>query len=84
MISKDHVIKVLWQHYGSEHFRVIHHTAKFGGYRHCDSRDIMVLVCQVISHDHVTQELHDVTLKRWGINLMCFQRKGEALVFCDF
>ena len=30
-----------------------HHSAKFGGHRHCGIGDILVLVCHVISHDQV-------------------------------
>ena len=29
------------------------YPAKFGGHRQCGSGDIMVLVCHVISQDHV-------------------------------
>ena len=32
------------------------HTAEFGGHRHCDCGDIMVLVCHVTLHNHVTKE----------------------------
>ena len=32
-------------------------SAKFGGYRHFDSGDIVVLVCLVISQDHLIKEL---------------------------
>ena len=35
---------------------VRHHPVDFGGYRHCGSGDIMVLVFQVIWQDHVIQE----------------------------
>ena len=33
--------------------KVSYHAAKFGGHRHSGSGDIMVLVCPMISHDHV-------------------------------
>ena len=33
--------------------KVSQYSAKFSGYRHCGSGDIMVLVCQIISQDHV-------------------------------
>ena len=35
--------------------QVSHQSAKFGGHRHCRNGDIMVLVCQVISQDHVNK-----------------------------
>ena len=34
-----------------------HQHAKFGGHRHCGSGDIMVLVCQVISQDHMIKDM---------------------------
>ena len=36
---------------------VCYHPARFGGYKHCGSRDIKVLICLVISEEHVTREL---------------------------
>ena len=33
--------------------KISYHPAKFGGHRLSDSSDIVVLVCQVISQDHV-------------------------------
>ena len=35
--------------YRQESFKVGFHPAKFGGHRHSDSGDIMLLVCHVIS-----------------------------------
>ena len=35
---------------------VNNHPGKSGGHRHCDSGDLMVLVCQVTSQHQVTQE----------------------------
>ena len=32
--------------------KVSYHPAKFGGHIHCGSKDVMVLVCHVISEDH--------------------------------
>ena len=32
-----------------------HHSTKFGSYRHFGSGDIVILVCQVISEDHVIE-----------------------------
>ena len=34
-------------------FMVYHHPTKFGGHIHCGGVDITVLVCQVISEDHM-------------------------------
>ena len=33
--------------------KVSYHPANFGGHRQCGSGDIMVLVCHVISQDHL-------------------------------
>ena len=35
--------------------KVAHHTAKFGGHKHCGSEDIKVLVCHVISKYQVIE-----------------------------
>ena len=35
---------------------VNHISAKFGGDRHHNSGDIMLLVCHLVSHDHVIKE----------------------------
>ena len=45
VILQDHVIKEPCD------FMVNYHLFKFGGHRHCDSKDIIILVCQVISQD---------------------------------
>ena len=34
-----------------------HHSNKFGGHRHCGIGDITILVCHVISQDHVIKGL---------------------------
>ena len=34
-----------------------HQPAKFGGYRHCGSEDMMSLGCYVISQDHLIEGL---------------------------
>ena len=39
--------------YGSEPLKVSHHPTKCGGHGYCGSGDIKVLVCQVISQDHL-------------------------------
>ena len=38
---------------------VSYHSTKFGGHRHCSSEDIKVLVCQVISQDHLIKGSFD-------------------------
>ena len=43
----------------------------FGGYRHCGSVDIMVLVCQVISQNHVTK----------GSKILCIEAAQGKLPF---
>ena len=40
-------------HYGSELLIVCHHPAKFLGHSHYGSGDVMVLICHVITQDHV-------------------------------
>ena len=39
-----------------------YHPVKFVGHKHCDSGDIMVLVCHMIFQDHVTSPKFGVTL----------------------
>ena len=41
------------QHYGQEPINVSYRLARFGDHRHCGSEDIKILVCQVISQDHL-------------------------------
>ena len=36
---------------------VSHHFAKINGHRHCDSEDLMVLVCHMILQNHVIKML---------------------------
>ena len=36
-----------------------HELARFGGHRHCDSGDIMILVCHVILQDNVIKRSYD-------------------------
>ena len=38
---------------------ISHYRAKFGGHRHCDSGDIIVLVCHVISQEYVIKRSRD-------------------------
>ena len=44
---------------GWKPLKVSHHPAKFGGHRLCGIRDIMVLVCHMISQDHKIKGLCD-------------------------
>ena len=37
--------------------QVTYHPAKFGSHRHCDSGDMMILVCHMILEDRVTKKL---------------------------
>ena len=39
--------------------KVSYHPANFGGHRQCGSGDIMVLVCHVISQDHLINGSYD-------------------------
>ena len=39
--------------YRQEPINIGYHPAKFGGHKHCGSEDVVVLVCHVISQDHV-------------------------------
>ena len=39
---------------------VSYNPAKFGGHRHCVSRDIMVLVCHMILQDHITKGILNI------------------------
>ena len=41
---------------------VSHYPAKFGGHRHCDSGDIIVLVCHVISQEYVIKRSRDLVV----------------------
>ena len=43
-----------------EPLMVSHNPAKFGGHRHCDSRDINVLVSHVILKNHIIKVSCDV------------------------
>ena len=40
-----------------------YHPVKFGGHRHSDNGDIMVLVCHVISQDHVIKGSYGILSK---------------------
>ena len=47
------------QHYGQKPVMTKHELARFGGHRHCDSGDIMILVCRVILQDNVIKRSYD-------------------------
>ena len=49
--------------YSQELIQVSYHPAKFGGYRHSGSGDIMVFVCHVTLQDHVIKALIDFMVK---------------------
>ena len=49
--------------YWPETIKVRYHPAKFGGYRHSDSADVMVLFYHVISQEHVIKASCDFTCK---------------------
>ena len=51
VISQDHVTRESCD-YGNDRLTVSHHSAWFGGHRHCGSGDMMFLVCHVILQDH--------------------------------
>ena len=48
------------KHNGMEFLKTSHHSAKFCGQRHCGSGDMMILVCQVMSQDHITKGTRDL------------------------
>ena len=54
VISKNHVIKGSCD-YGWEFLVVSHHPTKFGSRRHCDTEDMMFLIC------HYCVSLKDMT-----------------------
>ena len=45
--------------YGQESIKANYHLVKFGGHRYCDSEGKNVLVCDVISYDHVIKGSFD-------------------------
>ena len=50
------------------------HPTKFGGHRHCDSGDIIVLVCHLILQDHMIKVSYGTLWERG--------RRGK-LQFCQ-
>ena len=49
---------------GSVHLS--YHPAKFGGHRDCGSKDIMVLLCLVLSQDHAIKASCDFMDRNFG------------------
>ena len=47
--------------YGLELLAVSQHPDKFGDHRPCDNRDLMFLVCNVTSRDHLFKGFCDFT-----------------------
>ena len=77
MISQDHVIE------GSCDFvtQWSYPFAKFGCHRHCGSEDIMILVCHVVSQNHVIKESFDFIGK--GIKISYHPAKIGSHIHCD-
>ena len=48
----------IWR-YGLEHLKVSYHPSEFGGHRHCARKDMIVLVCYVISQKHAAKRSCD-------------------------
>ena len=40
-------------------FKARHHSAKFGGHKQCGNKDTIVLVCSMISQDHLIKDSFD-------------------------
>ena len=53
--------------HGQEPIKVIYHPAKICGHGGYDSKDIIILVCHMISQDHVIKD--DVTYRQEPIKL---------------
>ena len=61
---------------------VYHHSAKFGSHRCCNSRDIMFLVCHLISQDHMIKGSSDFIGRgplRQAISLASFAAIGTLV-----
>ena len=50
--------------YGQGPINLNYYLVKFGGHRHHGSEDIMILVCQVISEDHMIKGSSDFIKRR--------------------
>ena len=73
---------VMWR-YGWETLIVNYHSAKFGSYMHCRSRDMAFLICYLIYQDHVTQKPCNFISRntfRWNSILSNFV--GQRLCGC--
>ena len=73
MIKRD--TKFIWL-YREEPVNVNYHPTNFGGHRYCGSRDIMILVCHMISQDHVIKGKGYVTY-----NVQTHQDKLQSYQF---
>ena len=47
--------RVIWLH-GQDPIRLSYHPAKFSSHRHFGSVDIVILVCPMISQDHMIKD----------------------------
>ena len=47
--------RIIW-HYRWKPLMISYHHTTFGGDKHCGSEDVMILICHVISQDHLTKE----------------------------
>ena len=83
MIFQDHVTNGFSNLVGG---KVSHHPAKFDGHMHCSIRDIMVLVCHMISQDHNIKGSCDsmgiilsrcVTILQSGSDMIFFIVEGQ-------
>ena len=55
---------------------VSYHLTKLGGYKHCGSGNIMVLICHMTSQDHVIQWLCDFMGGSQCPTMFCSHRHG--------
>ena len=62
--------RIIWL-YGQERIKVDYVPAKFGDHRHSDSGDIMVLICHIISQDHLIKGSWDFT--GWSPSRLSYQ-----------
>ena len=53
--------------------KVSYHPVKFGSHWHCGSGSMMILVCDMISHDHVIKGLRDFMGRSFQGNLSSCQ-----------
>ena len=60
VISQDHAIRWSRNFIRGRTLMICHHTAKFGGHKHCGKRDINFSICYVTSLDHLFKGLCDL------------------------